>query len=344
MTVTITFDDLLAKVAAIFRRAGISPWQAGPIARVVAAGERDGCKSHGIYRIAGILRTLKAGKVNEHARPVLIDGDAGAILRVDARGGFSNPAFELGHPALTARARKLGLAALVINDCTHFAALWPEMETIAADGLAGLALCSSYASVAPFGGTRPLFGTNPFAFAWPRRGPEPFVFDFATSVAARGEIELYRRSGRELPTGWAVDPDGQPTVDPAAALAGAMLPFGAHKGSAIGAMIELLGAVMIGDRTSTEALAELGSIALLPTHGELVIAFSLERFSAGRSGNPIDRAEVLFDAILGQGARLPSQRRFSARAKALKEGITLSEAEAAELDRFMSLGLDAVTV
>ncbi|MFN3824643.1 MAG: Ldh family oxidoreductase [Pseudorhodobacter sp.] len=269
-------------------------------------------------------------------------GEGGAIVRVDAQGGFSNPAFEMGLPALVDRARDLGLAALVVNDCTHFAALWPEVEAVTAHGLAALVMCPSYATVAPTGGSKPLLGTNPLAFGWPRPGRNPYVFDFATSVAARGEIELHRRAGKSLPEGWALDATGQPTTEPEAALAGAMLPFGGHKGSAIGTMIELLAGVMIGDLTSPEVLDFLGSTALAPFHGELILALSPEKFAAGRPGDPFARAEVLFEAIKGQGARLPSERRFTARARAEAEGITLTTAEVDQLDRLLDLGLDAI--
>jgi LDH2 family malate/lactate/ureidoglycolate dehydrogenase len=342
MTHRISIADLHARVQAIFQRAGMNDVQAAALARVITAGERDACKSHGIYRIEGALRTLKAGKVKGAAIPRLEPGEGSAIVRVDAQGGFANPAFELGLPALAERAQSLGLAALVINDCTHFSALWPEVEAVTGHGLAALVMCPSYATVAPTGGIRPLLGTNPFAFGWPRRDRDPYVFDFATSVAARGEIELHRRAGKPLPEGWALDAQGQPTTDPEAALAGAMLPFGGHKGSAIGTMIELLAAVMIGDLTSPEVLDFLGTTTLAPFHGELILALSPEKFAAGRPGDPFARAEVLFDAIKGQGARLPSERRFAARAKAAAEGITLTEAEMAQLDRFLAEGLDAI--
>lgn len=342
MSRTFPIAVLQSRVEAIFRRAGMNDLQAGALARVITAGERDACKSHGVYRIDGALRTLKAGKVLGDATPVLLPDDGGAIVRVDARRGFSNPAFELGLPALVARARELGLAALVVNDCTHFAALWPEVEDVTAQGLAALAMCPSYATVAPAGGARPLLGTNPLAFGWPRPGREPYVFDFATSVAARGEIELHRRAGRPLPENWALDAHGAPTTDPEAALAGAMLPFGAHKGSAISTMIELMAGVMIGDLTSPEALEFLGATTLAPLHGELILALSPEKFAAGRRGDPFARAEALFEAIRGQGARLPSERRFAARARAEAEGITLTAEEVARLDRLLELGLDAV--
>ncbi|NPD16298.1 Ldh family oxidoreductase [Xinfangfangia sp. D13-10-4-6] len=338
----LTTDALFGRIEAIFRRAGMNEVQAGAMARVLTAGERDHCKSHGIYRIEGTLRTVKAGKVNPQAVPVLSPDDGSALVRVDARGGFANAAFELGLPELAARARRLGMAAMVINDCTHLAALWPEVEAVTAHGLAAMVMCPSYATVAPTGGTDPLLGTNPFAFGWPRRDSDPYVFDFATSVAARGEVELHRRAGKPLPEGWALDADGNPTTDPEAALAGAMLPFGGHKGSAISTMIELLAGIMIGDLTSPEVLDYLGTTTLAPRHGELILAFSPGAFAKGRPGDPFARAEALFEAIIGQGARLPSQRRFKARAASVAEGITLSAEETAQLDRFLVSGLDAI--
>lgn len=342
-TVIVSVEALKSRVAAIFRKAGLSSDHAGALAGVIVAGERDGCKSHGIYRIEGCLRTVKAGKVAPDSKPALHD-DGSAVVRVDAGGGYSCAAFELGSPVLAARAKSLGIAALVINDCTHFSALWPEVERLTELGVAAIAMCPSYATVAPAGGKDPLLGTNPFAFGWPRgENRPPYVFDFATSVAARGEIELHRREGRQLPEGWAVDANGKPTTDPEAALAGAMLPFGGHKGSAISTMIELLAGVMIGDFTSSEALDFLGTTTLAPRHGELIIAMSPERFAAGRPGDPLARAEVLFEAIVGQGARLPSQRRFAARERTLAQGIALTAGEAAQLDRLEALGLDAIS-
>lgn len=319
-------------VTAIFAGGGLNELQAQAVARVITAGERDACKSHGIYRIDGCLRTVAAGKVNPAANPVLRD-QGGAVIRVDAQGGFSPAAFALGLPILVERARAQGLAALIINDCTHFSALWPEVEALTEYGLAALAMCPSYATVAPCGGKAPTLGTNPLAFGWPRRNHPPYVFDFATSAAARGEIELHQRNGTPLPEGWAIDSDGQPTTEPDRALQGAMLPFGVHKGSAIATMIELLAGTLIGDLTSRDALDYLGTTALLPRHGELILAFDPQHFSAGRDGDPLERAELLFSAIVGQGARLPSQRRFAARAEAQSEGIPLSPAEIAMLEK-----------
>jgi delta1-piperideine-2-carboxylate reductase len=343
-TTTFTVEALRERILAILHKGGLSDVQAQAVAKVIVAGERDNCKSHGVYRAEAVLRTIKAGKVDPNSVPVIVEQEASAIIKVDAKFGFSNAAFELGLPLLVERAKSHGIAAMVVNDCNHFAALWPEIEALTAHGLAGLAMCPSISAVAPSGGNAALLGTNPFAFGWPRRGGNPYVFDFATSVAARGEVELHRRAGKPLPEGWAIDAEGNPTTDAAAGLAGALLPFGGHKGSAISTMIELLSAVMIGDRTSREALDYLEVASLAPQHGELIIAFSPEAFAGGRDGSVFDRAEVLFEAIAGQGARLPSQRRFAARVKSDAEGVTLTKLETDILDRLLEQGLDACTV
>jgi LDH2 family malate/lactate/ureidoglycolate dehydrogenase len=210
----LTIDALHERVDAIFRKAGLNGIQSGAVARVIVAGERDACKAHGVYRIEGILRTIKAGKVKPDTVPELPPHHGPAIVKVDAKGGFANPAIELGIPVLAERARSVGIAALAINEAAHFSALWAEVEALTQEGLAGLAICPSYATVAPTGGNSALLGTNPLAFGWPRDGQLPYVFDFATSVAARGEIEIHRRDGTPLPQGWAIDVDGRPTTNP----------------------------------------------------------------------------------------------------------------------------------
>ncbi|WP_341485528.1 Ldh family oxidoreductase [Thioclava sp. GXIMD4215] len=329
---TVTVEALERRVETILLAHGMSAPNAQAVAHVIVAGERDHCKSHGLYRLEGCLKVLAAGKASGVSVPVVQDA-GGAIVEVDAGGGFAPASFNAGKAALVARARDYGLAALVIRDCLHFSALWHDVEALAEEGLAGLSMCPSYAFVAPSGGKVPLFGTNPFAFGFPRKGAHPYVVDFATSVAARGEIELHRRAGTPIPEGWAIDTEGRPTTDPDAALAGAMLPFGGHKGSAIATMIELLAGAMLGEFMSREALDFMGTGDLLPRHGALILAFDPARFAARSGRDPIAEAERLLGAIEDQGARLPSQRRFKARAQALAEGIALTGAELALLER-----------
>jgi LDH2 family malate/lactate/ureidoglycolate dehydrogenase len=319
-TVSLSLDEVASLSRAILARHGLAPDHVEAVTRTVLAGERDECASHGVYRLLVCVNTIRTGKVVTDAVPAVHD-TAPALVRVDAGGGFAQLAFEAGLPLLTAKAKASGIAALGINRCVHFAALWPEIEAVAAHGLVALAFTPSHAWVAPAGGTRPLFGTNPIAFGWPRPGGHPFVFDFATSAVARGEIELHRRAGKPIPEGWGIDPEGRPTTDPAAAMAGAMLTFGGHKGSALSAMVELIAGPLIGDLTSAESLALDGGAGSSPIGGELVLAIDPAGFLGAAAGEHIAQAEALFEGITGQGARLPSQRRFEARARSLANGV-----------------------
>ncbi|MET0210378.1 MAG: Ldh family oxidoreductase [Burkholderiaceae bacterium] len=305
---------------------GMSDAHAQAIARVITAGQRDECHSHGVYRLLVTTHTLRKGKVSGTAEPVVHDRSP-AIAAVDARFGFSQLAFEAGSKVLVDKARRFGIAALAINHCYHFSALWPEVEALAEQGLAAIAMTPSHAWVAPAGGTRPALGTNPLAFAWPREGKLPYVFDFATSAAARGEIELHRRSGTPIPEGWGIDATGQATTDATAVVqGGAMLTFGGHKGSALSTMIELMAGPLIGDLTSLDSLELDAGAGSTPCHGELIVAFDPAHFGLGDLQGDRARAERLFSTIEAQGARLPSQRRFAARARSIANGVQLPRA------------------
>lgn len=313
-------DELRSLCQQVLTYHGFSSPHVEALTDTLIAGQADNCASHGAYRLLGLIATLKAGKVSPDALPEIHD-QAPAIVRVDANGAFSPLAFRQGLPRLAEKAKSAGIAAMAINHCVHFSALWMEIEQITAAGLVGIACNPARAWVAPAGGTRPVFGTNPFAFGWPRPEGDPFVFDFATSAVARGDIELHSRTGEPIPLGWAIDAEGNPTTDAVEALKGSMLTFGGHKGSALATMIELIAGPLIGDLTSIESEAWDDGANALPYHGELIIALDPERFLGSEAPTHLQRAETLFHSIQDQGARLPSQRRFAARRQTATEGV-----------------------
>ena len=300
-------------------RNGLGADHARVLADSMVLAQGDDCQSHGLYRLIMCVKTLRDGQVAVDVEPDIIDHTP-AVVIADARHGFSLLAFERGLPLLVAKARANGLAALVVRNCHHFSALWPEVEAIAGHGLVGLATNPSHSWVAPFGGRTPLLGTNPLAFAWPRPGGQPFVFDFATSAMARGDMELHRQDNRPLPPGTALDSQGEPTTSAEAALAGSMLPFGAHKGFALSLMIELIAGPLIGDLTSQESLALDGGAGGAPLHGQLILAFDPAGLGSADPAASALRAEALLDAVTDQGARLPLQRRYAARAETARTG------------------------
>jgi LDH2 family malate/lactate/ureidoglycolate dehydrogenase len=237
-------------------------------------------------------------------------------------------ALQRGTEALAERARSQGIAALAVRRVFHIAALWPEVEALAEQGLVAFAFTGSNAYVAPAGGTRALYGTNPMAFAWPRPDRPPLVFDQASSAAARGEIQIRKREGETLPPGWAIGPDGEPTTDPATALAGAQLPFGGHKGAAIALMIELLAGALIGDLFSYEAREADTHGVGAPLGGEFLIALDpASCVGPDERAQQLERAEQLFSHILAQdGTRLPGERRHAERQRTPVEGVDVARA------------------
>ena len=102
-----------------------------------------------------------------------------------------------------------------------------------------------------------------------------------------------------------------------------MLTFGGHKGSALSAMVELLAGPLIDDMISMESKAFDGGLGTTPCHGELILIFDPSVFLGEALGKNLARAEMLFDAIIGQDARLPSQRRYEARLRSLRAGVTV---------------------
>lgn len=320
----LTLGEVYDTSRAILLEHGFAERHAAAISRTIRAAEGDECHHHGLFRLPFYVNALKAGQASPDAEPTL-SRPAPGLVRIDAHFGFIPLALEQGAGPLAELAASQGIAALAVNNAHNVGPLWPEVERLAGRGLVAFAFTSATATVAPWGGTRPLFGTNPMAFGWPRPEGPPLVFDQASSASARGEIQIRLRDGRTLPEGWAIGPDGRPTSDPATALAGAQLPFGGPKGSSIALMIELLAGPLIGDVLSFEAGERDKAGTGAPCGGELVLALDPARLAPGGDrGAPLRHGEKLFERILAQeGTRLPSARRYAARARTAREGIAI---------------------
>ena len=285
--------------------------------------EIDQCHSHGLFRLPWYVAGVTSGRANGHARPSVAKL-APSVIKVDGDGGFAPLGQRIAHEPLVECARENGIAALALTNMFHIAAMWPEVEKLALDGLCAFAFTASYPYVAPAGGIKPVYGTNPMGFAWPRKNAPPLVFDQASSAMARGEIQIAAREGRSVPDTAGIGPDGECTTDPNVVLAGAQLGFGGYKGASLALMIELLAGPLIGQFLSMESVVDDAGKGGPPKGGELVIAMDPAMF-----GNPdgfMDHGEKLFAAILDQpGARLPGARRLINREKTPDAGIDIPQ-------------------
>lgn len=322
--IKLTLNEVHSLAKRLLLAQGFNERHANAIANTVTAAERDECRHHGLFRIPFYVNAIRAGQASGDAEPE-VTKLAPSLLKVDARHGFSPLALEVADLPLAELAKEMGIAAVAINNALSVSALWPEVERLAEKGLVGFAFVAASPYVAPAGGSKPLYGTNPMAFSWPREGHPPLVFDQASSASARGEIQVRLRDGRELEEGWAVGPDGKPTTDPAKALAGAQLPFGGAKGASIAMMVELLAGPLVGDLLSFEAGEKDVANTGAPCGGELIIAIDPVRcIQNGNRSAQLAHGELLFSKILEQeGTRLPSDRRYQARKRTAVEGVSV---------------------
>jgi (2R)-3-sulfolactate dehydrogenase (NADP+) len=253
------------------------------------------------------------------------------VVRVDAGTGFAYPALDAGFQPLLTQARRHGIAAVAITNSHHFGVAGHFVERLADQGLVGLGFGNAPAAIAPWGGKRPLFGTDPIAFAAPRTGEAPLVVDLSVSRVARGKIMMAQRRGDPIPEGWAIDAEGRATTDADAAMAGSVLPMGEAKGAALALMVELLAAGLTGSSFAYEASSLFDAEGPAPRLGQFFIAIDPAFFQAGAGF--ADRVGQMCAMIEDQPeARLPGARRLAARGEATTH-IDVGEAILADLQK-----------
>lgn len=317
-----SLDEAREAVAGLFTQAGASPANAASVAWALVMAEADGLKGHGLSRVPTYLAMLKSGKIDGQAVPVARRPKP-SVLAIDACHGFAYPAIDLALIELPEMARAQGVVAAPIRRSSHCGAAGLHVERLARQGLVALLFANTPAAIAPWGGARPVFGTNPIAFAAPLPGREPLVIDMALSKVARGPIVAAKQKGAAIPEGWALDAAGKPTTDPEAALAGTMVPLGDAKGATLAMMVEILAASLVGAHFAFEASSFLDDKGGPPDTGQLILAID----PAGMGGPWFDdRMRLLAHAIEDQdGTRLPGVRRLALREKARAEGIEMGK-------------------
>ena len=318
---TLTLAEARAYAAEILTANKASRPNADAVAYALVAAEADGLGGHGLSRLPTYAAQARAGKINGFAVPELT-AKKPCVLTVDAGHGFAFPALNLAITELSDVTRSEGLAAAAIRRSHHCGAMGHHVERLAREGLCALMFANTPAAMAAWGGRTAVYGTNPIAFAAPLAGRDPIVVDLSLSKVARGNIMAAKQKGAAIPEGWAFDAEGRPTTDPAAALAGTMAPLGDAKGTALALMVEILAVGLTGAVLSRDAASFLDAKGGPPSTGQLFIAFDPNAFSDAFG----DRVSALAAAIESDGgARLPGSRRYVNRARAAREGVTLSE-------------------
>lgn len=317
-----TVEDALERTRAAFVACRTSDDNAEAVAKALVRAELDGLPSHGLSRVPANAAQARAGKVDGFAAPRIEKARAGAI-RIDAATGFAFPALAAGLPVLTEAARQQGVAAAALANSHHAGVLGHVVEDLAAQGLFGIAMSNTPAAIAPWGGKKGSFGTNPIAFGAPLPDAPPIVIDLSLSKVARGKIMLAANSGEPIPEGWAFDGGGNPTTDPKAAMSGTLAPMGDAKGAQLALMVELLSTVLTGANFAYAASSMFDDKGDPPRLGQFILAVAPEGF--GYTG-ALERTAELARHIESDGeARLPGRRRLEDRERIRANGISLDE-------------------
>ena len=298
------------------------------VAAALVAAEADGQKGHGASRVPSYAAQARSGKVDGHAIPETNRlTDSAAV--VDARDGFAYPAIELAQRTVLDFLAASPVAAAVIRNSHHSGVVAHHVEPIARAGFIAMSVCNGPHAIAPWGGRRGLFGTNPIGFAAPRTGRPPLVIDMSLSKVARGRINVAAQKGEPIPADWAFDADGNPTTDAKAAMAGTMAPIGDAKGAQLALMVEVLAGALSASCFGFESSSYFTAQGPPPRAGQFLLAIDPGPFSEGRFGARLER---LLAAIEEQpGTRLPGQRRHALRERAKRDGVAISSALYEEL-------------
>lgn len=318
--IDLTEAERLAAAALAANRT--SPANARSVARALVAAEADGLKGHGLARVPSYAAQAQGGKIDGFAVPRLATPRPG-VLTVDAACGFAYPAIDEALARLPEMARAQGVAVASFRRSSHCGAMGHHVERLAERGLAALMFANSPSAIAPWGGRRGLFGTNPIAFAAPVAGGAPVVVDLSLSKVARGNLLAARQKGESIPAGWALDAQGRPTTDAAAGLAGTMLPMGDAKGTALAFMVEMLAAGLTGAQFAFEASSYLDAEGAPSQTGQLILALSPE--ALGGADATAHMARLAREVAQEPGARLPGARRLALRKEAADSGLSLDE-------------------
>jgi (2R)-3-sulfolactate dehydrogenase (NADP+) len=320
---SVSISDLTSLVASALRTSGASESQARAAAKYLVAADAQSLATHGIARVPLYCGHVKSGRAKGDAVPRVVR-DSGAACLIDGGMGLGFEPAELAVTEASDRAQKHGIGFAGITNGHHCGALGILLETVAARGMVALAFSTAPAAIPPWGGKRPLFGTNPVAAVFPRRAAPPLVIDLSLTQVTRGAVMLLQKQGKTVPEGWGMDKDGTPTTDPDKILyGGSLYAIGGLKGTMLALAVELICCALTGALLSHELesfyLEEASPLRL----GQAFLVINPAALAGSDVYNA--RVEALIEAMLEEeGVRLPGERRTQSVARAERDGIEVN--------------------
>lgn len=273
--------DLVRFSSEALQTVGVPAADADLTAESLVEADVRGINSHGLLRLPLYISAIEQGGINPRPNMRWLK-DTGSTALLDADGALGQVSMRAATDYARENAPDRGVAAVAVQNSSHYGAgiFWSDL--MAAQGFIAILTSTTGPTVAPYGGVAKVFGTNPLTIAAPSADGHPLTADMATSTGAYGKVIAAKNEGTAIPEGWAVDAQGNPTTDPLEAMAGALIPFGGHKGSAISALLEAV-AASLGTGTFAHETEDIWSNpGSRMNTGHLLIALDTEAFTGRR--------------------------------------------------------------
>lgn len=318
-------------VAEALMSRGVPKADAAKVAALMVEADLYGYGTHGVFRLRQYLARLRDGGCN--ASPVLsVVSETSATALIDGDNGLGHLAMSAARDLAIDKARKVGIGWVGVRRGNHAGPLALYVRPQAEAGMLGMAAAVGSANhVPPYGGSDLLLGTNPIAVSAPVDGPDPFVFDMATTVAAMGKIKTLIQRGEAMPEGWMVGKDGQPLTDPSRASEGFLLPIGGPKGFGLSVVIGLLAGVLNGAAFGSDVVDFTADTTSETNTGQFVMALDPAAFGLGDGF--AKRAAAVFAEMRASPplpghdpVRLPGDGKTAAAETRRRDGLRLNPA------------------
>lgn len=275
--VSVSIDNLNTVVTETLIKSGVSVNDAAIILDTIVFANRRGVATHGVGRLPLYIHKIAAGHYNpQNNIEVLVDNAAYALL--DAHNGFGQVVAYKATKIAIEKAKQYGISVVGVRNSNNFGTAGYFGDMAAREGCAAMVYANAAPAIAPTGGNKTIFGTNPLCYAFPGVNEyDPILLDMATTIAARGKIRLAAKNGEKIPFDWAIGPDGQPTDDPNVALKGSLLPIGGYKGYGLSMFVDIFAGLLTGSHYAGE-VKNLSKMDEDSGNGHLFVVIDLDKF------------------------------------------------------------------
>lgn len=275
--IQVSIESLSKLVVDVLTKVGVSKEDSDIILDTILFANRRGVATHGVGRLPLYVHKIAAGHYNpQNEIEVLADNAAYALL--DAKNGFGQVVAYKATKLAVEKAKQFGIAVVGVRNSNNFGTAGYFGDMAARQGCAAMVYANAAPAIAPTGGNKTIFGTNPLCYAYPGdETHDPILLDMATTIAARGKIRLAAKNGENIPLDWALGPDGQPTDDPNVALKGSLLPIGGYKGYGLSMFVDIFAGMLTGSHYAGD-VKNLSKMDEDSGNGHLFIVVDLDKF------------------------------------------------------------------